>query len=192
MPIDTDTYLASVRKQFEYYKGLAERAMAQVAETDLFWQPDANSNSIAVTVNHLAGNMRSRWTNFLTADGEKPWRNRDQEFEDIIKTREELLLTWESGWQRLFEALDSISEEHIDTPVYIRNQEHAIVEAINRQFAHYSYHIGQIVYLARLRAGRQWESLTIPKGGSASFNEAKFNKGKHRGHFTDDIPDNAQ
>lgn len=192
MPIDTDTYLASVRKQFEYYKGLAERAMAQVAETDLFWQPDANSNSIAVTVNHLAGNMRSRWTNFLTADGEKPWRNRDQEFEDIIKTREELLLTWESGWQRLFEALDSISEEHIDTPVYIRNQEHAIVEAINRQFAHYSYHIGQIVYLARLRAGKQWESLTIPKGGSASFNEAKFNKGKHRGHFTDDIPDNAQ
>jgi len=187
MPIPTDTYLTSVRKQFEYYKGLAERAMAQIEEADLFWQPDANSNSIAVTVNHLAGNMRSRWTNFLSSDGEKPWRHRDQEFEDIIKTREELLLTWEAGWQRLFEAMDSVSEETIDTPVYIRNQEHAIVEAINRQFSHYPYHIGQIVYLARMRAGEQWESLTIPKGGSASFNENKFGKGKHRGHFTDDF-----
>lgn len=192
MPIPTDTYLTSVRKQFEYYKGLAERAMAQVDEADLFWQPDANSNSIAITVNHLAGNMRSRWTNFLTADGEKPWRHRDQEFEDIIKTREELLLTWEAGWQRLFEALDSVSEENIDTSVYIRNQEHAIVEAINRQLSHYPYHIGQVVYLARLRAGKHWESLSIPKGGSSSFNEAKFGKGQHQGHFTDDIPDNVQ
>ncbi len=192
MPIPTDTYLTSVRKQFAYYKDLAERAMAQVEEADLFWQPDPNSNSIAITVNHLAGNMRSRWTNFLTADGEKTWRNRDQEFEDIIKTKEELLLTWEAGWQRLFAALDSLSEENIDTQVYIRNQEHAIVEAINRQLSHYPYHIGQIIYLARLSAGNQWESLSIPKGGSNSFNQAKFDKGKHRGHFTDDFHENAK
>lgn len=192
MPIPTDTYLTSVRKQFAYYKDLAERAMAQVEEADLFWQPDPNSNSIAITVNHLAGNMRSRWTNFLTADGEKTWRNRDQEFEDIIKTKEELLLTWEAGWQRLFAALDSLSEENIDTQVYIRNQEHAIVEAINRQLSHYPYHIGQIIYLARLSAGNQWESLSIPKGGSNSFNQAKFGKGQHRGHFTDDFHENSK
>lgn len=180
-------YLNSVRKQFEYYKSLGEKTIDQLNEKDLFWQYNEESNSIAITVNHLWGNMKSRWTDFLTTDGEKEWRNRDLEFESIIKSKVELISKWNDAWNCLFEALASINNENFDTKVYIRNQEHSIIEAINRQLAHYSYHIGQIVYIGKMIKGSEWKSLTIPKGKSTQFNQDKFSKGKHKGHFSDDI-----
>lgn len=131
--------------------------------------------------------MKSRWTDFLISDGEKKWRNRDLEFEPLIKTKDELLVRWGEGWECLFTALDSINKENFDTEIYIRNQAHSIMEAVNRQLAHYSYHIGQIVYIARMLKGKEWKNLTIPKGGSLDFNTAKFLKGKHHGHFSDDL-----
>jgi len=183
MPI---TDLRGIRKQFEYYKSLGERTFAQVSDDDLFFEYNENSNSIAVTVNHLWGNMLSRWTDFLTSDGEKEWRNRDQEFESIIKNRQELLGKWNEGWACLFTALDAVNEDNFDTKIYIRNQAHTIMDAALRQLAHYAYHIGQIVYVGRMLA-EDWHSLSIPKGKSKEFNQAKFAKGKHKGHFTDDI-----
>ncbi|MCH9659682.1 MAG: DUF1572 domain-containing protein [Bacteroidetes bacterium] len=180
-------YLSSIKKQFEYYKSLGERTFVQLEDSELFWQYNDASNSIAIIVNHLYGNMKSRWTDFLTSDGEKEWRNRDLEFETVIKTREELLLKWNEGWVCLFGALDTINEDNFNAEVYIRNQAHTIVEAVNRQCAHYAYHIGQLVYVGRMIKGSDWESLTIPKGKSSHFNTTKFAKGKHGGHFTDDI-----
>lgn len=180
-------YLKSVKKQFEYYKSVGEKTFNQLAESDLFWQYNEESNSIAIMVNHLWGNMKSRWTDFLTTDGEKDWRNRDLEFESVIKSRDELLVKWNEGWECLFDALSDINEQNFNTKVYIRNQEHSIIEAINRQLAHYAYHIGQIVYLGRMIRGSKWKSLTIPKGKSTEFNQAKFKKGKHSGHFSDDL-----
>ncbi|MEM6377261.1 MAG: DUF1572 family protein, partial [Bacteroidota bacterium] len=168
-------------------KLLGEKTFAQLSDEDLFWQYNDASNSIAVIVNHLSGNMKSRWTNFLTSDGEKTWRNRDAEFEDLIKTRGQLQKKWDAGWDCVFTALDSINPENIETIVYIRNQGHSIVEAINRQLAHYAYHIGQIVYLGRMIKGDHWESLSIPKGGSKAYNEKKFDQEKRRGHFTDEF-----
>ena len=131
--------------------------------------------------------MKSRWTDFLTSDGEKEWRKRDQEFESIIKTREELLTKWNDGWSCLFQALDCINEHNIDTEIYIRNQAHSINDALSRQLAHYGYHIGQIVYIGTLIKGDSWQSLSIPKGKSQEFNDIKFSKGRHKGHFTDDL-----
>lgn len=180
-------YLHSVRKQFEYYKILGEKTFEQLEEQELFWQFNTESNSIAIIVNHLWGNMLSRWTDFLTADGEKPWRNRDLEFESVIASKSDLLEKWEAGWACLFNALDSIHEGNFYTEVYIRNQKHSIVDAVNRQMMHYAYHIGQIVYIGRMIKGKTWKSLSIPKGASAEFNEKKFSKGKHDGHFTDEL-----
>jgi len=169
-------YLTGLRKQFEYYKLLGERTFDQLSEADLFWRYNESSNSIAVMVNHLWGNMMSRWTNFLSSDGEKPWRERDLEFEEVIGSKKEMMLKWEEGWARLFGALESVNEGNIDQTVYIRNQEHSIPEAINRQLAHYAYHIGQIVYVGRMIRDQQWESLSIPKGKSQSFNSKKFSE----------------
>lgn len=180
-------YLNSVIKQFEYYKSVGEKTMNQLDEKDLFWQYNPESNSIAIIVNHLWGNMKSRWTDFLTSDGEKEWRNRDLEFESVIKGKKELLEKWNEGWQCLFAALNAVNEENFDNKVYIRNQEHSILEAINRQFAHYSYHVGQMVYVGRMAKGSKWKSLTIPKGKSTEFNQEKFSRGKHKGHFSDDL-----
>ena len=180
-------YLNSVKKQFEYYKSVGEKTIDQVDEKDLFWQYNEESNSIAITVNHLRGNMKSRWTDFLTSDGEKEWRNRDLEFESVIKTKNELLEKWDDGWRCLFNALDSVNADNFDTKVYIRNQEHSIIEAVNRQLAHYCYHIGQIVYVGKMIKGNKWGSLTIPKRKSTDFNNEKFSKGKHKGHFSDDL-----
>lgn len=182
-----ENYLNSVKKQFEYYKTLGEKVFEQLNEEDFFWQYNIESNSIAIMVNHLSGNMKSRWTEFLTTDGEKEWRNRDLEFEDIIKTKNELLEKWNEGWNCLFIALNAINETNFDQEIYIRNQGHSIVEAINRQLAHYSYHIGQIVFLGRMIKGHTWTNLSLPKGKSEEFNKAKFSKGKHKGHFTDDL-----
>jgi hypothetical protein len=179
-------YLDSAQKQFAYYKLLGEKTMDQLTEQALFWQYNPESNSIAIIVNHITGNMKSRWTDFLTSDGEKEWRNREAEFEDLIKTQTQLLERWEEGWSCLFTALDSIRPENFDTLVYIRNQGHSIVEAINRQLAHYAYHIGQIVFLGKMLKGRDWQSLSIPKGESSQYNQGKFAQEKKRAHFTDE------
>ena len=182
-----NNYLASVKKQFQYYKNLGDRTFGQLTEEEIHWQYNTESNSMAIMVNHLQGNMKSRWTDFLTSDGEKEWRNRDQEFENTIKTKQEILRKWNEGWACLFNALDSINKDNFDTDIYIRNQRHSIVEAINRQLAHYSYHIGQIVFLGRMLKGTEWTNLSVPKGKSTDFNKEKFSKGKHGGHFTDDL-----
>lgn len=179
-------FLTSVKRQFEYYKSVGEKTIAQLNEKDLFWQYNPESNSIAIIVNHLSGNMKSRWTDFLTSDGEKPWRQRDLEFESVLKSKKELLDAWQDGWTCLFDALNTINEDTFDTKVFIRNQEHSVPEAINRQLAHYAYHVGQIVFIGKMVKGRHWKSLTIPKGQSKAFNTEKISKGPHRGHFSDD------
>ena len=155
---------------FRYYKKLAERAMAQCPDEGLFTMLNAESNSIAIVVKHMSGNMRSRWTDFLTSDGEKPDRNRDSEFESPPKTREELMDLWERGWNLLFGALEPLSDADLTRTITIRTEPHSVTQAINRQIAHYSYHVGQIAYLARHFAGDKWQSLTIPKKKSAEFN----------------------
>lgn len=180
-------YLDSIQKQFAYYKLLGEKTFAQLDEAALFWQYNEASNSIAIIVNHLSGNMKSRWTDFLSSDGEKTWRNRDAEFEDLIKTRSQLIEQWEAGWQCLFSALDSVTLDNMDTIIYIRNQGHSIVEAINRQLVHYAYHIGQIVYLGRMIKGDAWQSLSIAKGASKAYNQQKFQQEKRKAHFTDEF-----
>jgi len=180
-------YLASVQKQFRYAKLLGDQTFAQLQEQDFFWQFNPESNSIAIIVNHLCGNMQSRWTDFLYSDGEKEWRNRDREFEDIIKTSAQLVDSWERGWTYLFEALATLNEDNFDTPIYIRNQEHTVLEAINRQLGHYSYHVGQIVFIGRMIKGSDWKSLSIPKGGSAAYNADKFSKEKSKTHFTEEF-----
>jgi len=155
---------------FRYYKKLGERAIEQCPDEGLFTTLDAESNSIAIIVKHLAGNMRSRWTHFLTTDGEKPDRNRDTEFEEAPKTRGALMDMWERGWKHVFDALAPLSDEDLSRKITIRTEPHSVMQAINRQVAHYSYHVGQIVYLARHFAGAKWQSLTIPKKNSAEFN----------------------
>lgn len=182
-----ENYLISVLKQFEYYKVLGEKTFEQLTDEELFWQFNAESNSIAITVNHLWGNMKSRWTEFLTTDGEKEWRNRDKEFESVIKSKIEIIEKWNDGWNCLFNGLKTLNKQNLSTEIFIRNQSHSIIEAINRQMMHYAYHVGQIVYIGRMLKGDQWKSLSIPKGKSENFNSKKFSKGKHKGHFTDDI-----
>jgi hypothetical protein len=177
-------YLESVKQQFEYYKILGERTFAQVDDEKLFWQCNESSNSIATIVKHLWGNMLSRWTNFLTEDGEKEWRNRDAEFDNDILTREELIDKWNQGWECLFNALSSLKAEDLEKEIYIRNQGHTITEAINRQLAHYPYHIGQIVFIGKIVCDKSWSSLSIPKGSSDAYNTEKFSQAKHREHFT--------
>lgn len=181
-----ENYLDSAIKQFKYYKMLSERTFDQLDEQDLFWQYNEESNSIAIIVNHLWGNMLSRWTDFLTSDGEKEWRNRDLEFENVITSKAELFQKWEEGWNCLFHALDSIGETSLDSLVYIRNQGHSIIEAINRQLAHYSYHTGQIVFIGRMIKGDEWKSLSIEKNKSGDYNKEKFSRERSKQHFTDE------
>ncbi|SRR6266567_756696 len=166
----TASYLKDSTDLFSYYKKLGERAMAQCPDEALFTTLDAESNSIAIIVKHMAGNMRSRWTDFLTSDGEKPDRNRDTEFEAPPATRTELMELWERGWKYLFDALEPLSDADLSRTVTIRTEPHSVMQATNRQVAHYSYHVGQIVYLARHFAGNNWQTLTIPKRKSAEFN----------------------
>ena len=168
MPSD---YLASVKKTFNQYKSLGDKTLEQLDEKNLFWQFNDESNSIAVIVQHLWGNMLSRWTNFLTEDGEKEWRERDAEFEKVIKTKEELIIKWDAGWDCLFSALNSLSIEDLDKTIYIRKEPLFVLDAINRQIAHYSYHVGQIVYLGKMQLNDRWVSLSIPKGNSKEFND---------------------
>ena len=178
-------YLDSVLRQFQYYKELADKTFALLSDDEIHWHSGPESNSVAVIVKHMAGNMLSRFTRFLTEDGEKPWRNRDTEFEDTYQSREEMLAHWESGWKSLFEALSPLTADNLQQIVYIRNEGHTVLEALNRQLAHYAYHIGQIVFLGKMLKGAQWTSLSIPKGQSDAYNQAKFDKEKGRRHFTD-------
>jgi len=168
----TISYLKDSIDLFRYYKKLAERAIEQCPDEGLFTVLEAESNSIATIAKHMAGNMRSRWTNFLTTDGEKPDRNRDTEFEAPPKTRAELLATWDQGWKYLFDALGQLSDADLTRTVTIRSEPHSVLQAINRQIAHYIYHIGQIVFLAKLFAARSgnWTALTVPRKKSADFN----------------------
>lgn len=166
----TTSYLEDSLALFRYYKGLGDRAMAQVRDEDLFAVPDPETNSIAVVVKHVAGNMLSRWTDFLTSDGEKPTRNRDSEFVDPPATRAALLEMWEGGWNCLFTALEAMSDADLGRTITIRGEAHSVVQAINRQVAHYSYHVGQIVLLARHFASGHWQSLSVPRNKSAEFN----------------------
>lgn len=184
-----NVFINSTRKQFEYYKMLGDRSFAQLNEQELFWQYNEASNSIAIIVKHLWGNMLSRWTDFLTSDGEKEWRKREEEFIADIKDVNELLGKWEAGWKCLFSALDSINDNNFEQQVFIRNQAHTIVEAVNRQLAHYAYHVGQIVYIARMLKGNDWKSLSIPKGKSKEFNEKKFSEPTRNDHFTTEFLD---
>lgn len=179
-------YLKSADRQFRYYKKLGDDAISQLQDEELSWQPNEESNSIAIIVKHMWGNMLSRWTDFLTTDGEKPWRQRDAEFENDLNDRTTILKRWEEGWQCLFNALNSITDEDLERIIYIRNEGHTILEAINRQIAHYSYHVGQIVYIAKMVKNNAWKSLSIPRNKSKEYNNDKFAQKKGIRHFTDD------
>ena len=171
MPLEfTTSYLKDSLELFRYYKKLAERAMAQVSDEHLFTELDEEGNSIAIIVKHMVGNMRSRWVDFLTTDGEKPDRNRDSEFEDPPATREALMKLWEEGWGHVFHALEPLKDADLSATVTIRGEAHSVMQAINRQVAHYSMHMGQIVMLAKHYAHDNWQSLSIPRNKSAEFN----------------------
>jgi len=171
-------YIHSAIKRFESYKAIGERTFAQLSDNDLFWQYNTESNSIAIIVQHIAGNMLSRWTDFLTSDGEKDWRDRDTEFEQTINSREELLKQWNKGWDCLFHALRSLKEEDLGKTIYIRNEPHSVIDAINRQLAHYPYHVGQIVFIGKMIAGDKWETLSIAKGQSKAFSPTQTLPGR--------------
>jgi hypothetical protein len=182
-----ESYLTSIRKQFEYYKMLGEKAMSQVPDEQLFYQPNEESNSIAILVNHLAGNMLSRFTDFLTTDGEKEWRNRDEEFLNPFQDRKQLMAQWSKGWTCLFNALDQLTPGDLEKIIYIRNDGHTVTEALNRQLAHYPYHIGQMVFIAKMLKNEEWQSLSIARNKSTDYNKQKFIQDKGRRHFTDDL-----
>jgi hypothetical protein len=167
----TTSHLSDSISLFRYYKNLGERAMAQLADEQLLYAPDGECNSVAIIVKHLAGNMRSRWTDFLTTDGEKSDRNRDTEFEDPPKDREQLMLLWEEGWACLLSALESLDDSQLGQQVLIRGEAHSVMQAINRQLCHYAYHVGQIVALAKQGRKGDWVSLSVPRGKSAEFNQ---------------------
>ena len=165
-------YIENSISEFRKIKDLGDKAFSQIKDEDFFWSPDEESNSIAIIVRHLSGNMLSRWTEFLTTDGEKPNRNRDEEFEKIFYTdKDDIISRWESGWSCLFKALESLKGDDLMNIVTIRNEPHTVIQAINRQLVHYSYHTGQIVYIAKHLESSNWKSLSIPKGESEEFNE---------------------
>jgi len=179
--------LIGIIKQFNYYKSLGDKTFEQLNDDDMHYKPNDYSNNISIIVKHIVGNMLSRWTNFLTEDGEKKWRQRDTEFEDSYKTKADMIIAWNNGWDCLFNAITPLKAEDLNRIVYIRNQGQTVADAINRQLAHYAYHVGQIVYIGTLIKDTDWESLSVPKGQSDTYNKSMFSKEKHRGHFTDDL-----
>ncbi len=166
----TTSYINDAVAVFSYYKRLAERAMEQIADEQLFITLDAETNSIAIIVKHMVGNMRSRWTDFLSTDGEKPDRNRDGEFVDPFTTRRDLLVAWEEGWTCLFSAIEPLADADLGRTITIRGEAHSVMQAVNRQLAHYPHHVGQILLLAKHFAGEGWQSLSVPRNRSAEFN----------------------
>lgn len=182
----TESYLESVKKQFLYYKMLGEKAMDQLEPNQLFVSINEDTNSITAIIKHISGNMLSRWTDFLTTDGEKEWRNRDAEFENDLQSKEEVLEAWNKGWDCFLGALNNLKADQLSDIIYIRNEGHTVIEAINRQLAHYPYHIGQIVFYAKQLKNSSWDSLSIPRNKSGNYNAEKFAKEKEIKNFTDD------
>lgn len=189
----SEDFLRSANRQFLYYKTLGEKAIDQLEAEQLFISLNEDTNSIATIIKHLHGNMLSRWTNFLTTDGEKEWRNRDEEFNEntsttlsVTERKIELLKKWNEGWDCLFKALNELKPEQLSQIIYVRNEGHTVLEAFNRQLAHYPYHVGQIVFYAKLLKKAEWTSLSIPKNKSTDYNTDKFSKDKSKKHFTDD------
>jgi Protein of unknown function (DUF1572) len=180
-------FLESAIKLFKYYRGLGEKAIAQLTNEQVMVQPNEASNSIALIVHHLSGNMLSRWTDFLTTDGEKPWRDREAEFEKSYPDKQAMMEAWNKGWECLLGTLEAMKPEDLSTIIYIRNEGQTALEAIQRQQAHYSMHVGQIIYQAKALAGNDFKSLSIPKGGSQGYNDKKFSQEKERRHFTDKV-----
>lgn len=164
------SYLEDSISLFRYYKQLAERAMEQLSDEQLFAALDEEMNSVAIIAKHMTGNMRSRWTDFLSSDGEKPNRNRDGEFVEPPRTRAELMKMWNQGWDWVFAALEPLSDADLESKVTIRGEPHSVMQAINRQIAHYAHHVGQIVFLAKHFKGRDWKSLSVPRNRSGEFN----------------------
>jgi hypothetical protein len=163
-------FLESAIKRLKYYKELADKTFSQLVEDDFHFQPDKESNSIAIIIQHMSGNMLSRWTNFLTEDGEKSWRSRDEEFEIHSSTKQQLLQDWEKGWACVFDTLQLLTEADLTKTIYIRSEPLVVMDAVNRQLAHYPYHVGQIVYIGKMIKGKDWKSLSIEKGRSEQFN----------------------
>ncbi len=173
-------FLTATLTSFRANKSLADKAIAQVHDERLHMALDANTNSLAVIMRHVAGNLRSRWTDFLTTDGEKPWRNRDEEFNDRFEHREQLLADWESGWTCLFKTLQSLTDTDLLKTILIRGEPHSVSLAIQRSVAHVCYHIGQIVLIARILAGDHWETITIPRGESSAHNQRVWGQDEYR------------
>ncbi len=169
MPTLEEGFLKDSIKRFKYYKELGDKTFEQLKDEDFLYQPNAESNSIAIIIQHMYGNMLSRWTNFLTEDGEKDWRKRDAEFEAMSMTREDLLSFWNQGWNCLLNTLESLQPDDLMKTITIRTEPLLVYDAILRQLAHYPYHVGQIVYLGRMIKENDWYSLSIPKGGSKSY-----------------------
>ena len=169
-----NVFLSAIVDAFEANKRLADRAVAQVPDEKLHIALDANTNCIAVIMKHVAGNLASRWTDFLTTDGEKPWRNRDDEFVDTFRSREELLMAWERGWSCLMMTLKGLTADDLEKTVYIRGEPHSVPLALERSLGHTCYHVGQIVQVARIHAGAKWNTLTIPRGESEQFNRSHW------------------
>ena len=163
-------------KRFQYYKMLGDKSFEQLSDEQIFWQLNQESNSIAIIVKHVAGNMLSRWTNFFTEDGEKPWRNRDEEFLNTFQSKAEVLDYWEKGWKCLFEALSQINDQNLYSTIYIRNEGHSVIDAVFRQLAHYPYHIGQIVFIAKMMKNDDWKTLSIARNKSQDFNNEMKDK----------------
>lgn len=187
----SESFLTSAKKQFLYYKTLGEKAINQLEPEQLFFSANEDTNSISIIVKHLHGNMLSRWTDFLTSDGEKETRNRDGEFDASAElsnqiNKDDVMKRWNEGWDCLFNSIDPLTPEQLSQIVYIRNEGQTVVEAINRQLCHYSYHIGQIVFYAKMLKKSDWESLSIPKNKSKDYNTDKFSKDKSIKNFTDD------
>ncbi len=164
-------FLQSSVKRLKYYKELGDKTFAQLTDNDFHYQPNDASNSIAVIIQHMAGNMLSRWTDLLTSDGEKEWRNRDVEFEEQNLSKQELIDLWQKGWDCCLDALALLTEDDLLKTIHIRNEGLRVVDAINRQLAHYPYHVGQIIYIARMIKNEDWQNLSIPKGSSGQFNQ---------------------
>lgn len=172
-----ENYIESAWFEFERYKILGDKTFFQLSEQELQWRYSPTDNSIAQIVKHISGNMLSRWTNFLTEDGEKPWRQRENEFIEPLSKKSEIISSWQQGWDCLFNALNQIDNENFHNVIKIRNEAHTLVEAMNRQLAHYAHHVGQIVLLGKMIKGSKWKTLSIPRGGSDAFNRQKFNDG---------------
>jgi hypothetical protein len=185
METSNSNYLKSIKNIFRYYKSLGDKVLLQVDEEGMHWQYNEESNSLATLIKHISGNSLSRWTDFLTADGEKETRDRDDEFEDTISGKEDLVNLWNKGWECLFTAIDGLNDDDLMRTIYIRNEGHTVIEAVNRQLAHIPYHVGQMLFIAKMVTGSNWQTPTIAKGQSKSFNQVKFSAEKQNKFFSE-------